>query len=187
VFLDRDGTLNADTDGVRAPEDLELLPGAADAVRWLNQTGWRAVVVTNQPAVAKGWTSESTLRRIHDKLESLLGREHAFLDRIYFCPHHPDKGFPGERPELKRACNCRKPEPGMIHAGMKELNIDPAQSWLVGDTTVDMETARRAGLRGILVQTGQAGRDGKFDLKPGHVAPNILEAVRHIEPVSHTS
>src|SRR5262249_48522238 len=93
VFLDRDGTLVVDKDCLRTAEELELIPGATDAVRELNHHGWRAVVVTNQSVIAKGWCTEAELQRIHNKLESLLGREHAFLDRIYFCPHHPEKGF----------------------------------------------------------------------------------------------
>ena len=112
VFLDRDGTLVPDKDCLRTAEELELLPGTAGAVQQLNHGGWRAVVVTNQPVIAKGWCTEAELQRIHNKLETLLGREHAFLDRIYFCPHHPDAGFEGERRELKIRCDCRKPAPG---------------------------------------------------------------------------
>src|SRR6185503_5405070 len=96
VFLDRDGTLIVDRNGLRSAEGVELLPGVGEAIGLLNQHGWRTVVVTNQPVVAKGWCSEAELQRIHNRLETELGMEHAFLDRIYYCPHHPDKGFPGE-------------------------------------------------------------------------------------------
>ena len=98
-------------------------------------------MVTNQPVIAKGFCDEAELQRIHNKMETLLGREHAFLDRIYFCPHHPEKGFAGERPELKIDCDCRKPKIGMIQKAVADLNIDLKQSWLIGDTTTDLQTA----------------------------------------------
>jgi histidinol-phosphate phosphatase family protein len=178
VFLDRDGTLIPDMDCLRNADELELLPGVAEALHELNLRGWRAVVVTNQPVIAKGFCDEAELQKIHNKLESLLGREHAFIDRIYFCPHHPEKGFPGERPELKIVCDCRKPRTGMIQKAAAELNIDLSQSWLIGDTTTDMQTAKNAGLKSILVRTGAAGRDGKFNADPDHVADKLLDAVR---------
>jgi histidinol-phosphate phosphatase family protein len=180
VFLDRDGTLIPDKDGLRTAEALELLPGVAEAIRDLNHHAWRTVVVTNQPVVAKGFCTEAELQRTHNKLETLLGMEHAFLDRIYFCPHHPEKGFPGERPELKIDCDCRKPRTGMIQRAVADLNIDPAQSWLIGDTTVDAQTARNAGLKSILVRTGHGGRDGRHEAKPDFTYDTLAEAVRFI-------
>jgi histidinol-phosphate phosphatase family protein len=180
VFLDRDGTLNVDKDCLRNADELELLPGVAEAIHELNYNGWRTVVVTNQPVIAKGFCDEAELQKIHNKLESLLGREHAFIDRIYFCPHHPEKGFPGERPELKIECDCRKPKTGMIKKAVAELNIDLSQSWLVGDTTTDLQTAKNAGLKSILVRTGSAGRDGKFDASPDFVCNDLRQAVEII-------
>lgn len=180
VFLDRDGTMVVDKDCLRRTEDLELLPHAAEAVRKLNLAGWRTVVVTNQPVIAKGFCDEKELQNIHNKLESLLGRKHSFLDRIYFCPHHPEKGFPGERPELKIDCDCRKPRTGMIREAVTDLNIDLAQSWLVGDTTIDVQTAKNAGVKSILVQTGSGGKDKKFPVQPDFVTENLLDAVNLI-------
>src|SRR5207249_6962598 len=107
VFLDRDGTLIKEVGNLCAVEQVELLPSAAEAVRELNHRGFRTALITNQPVVAKGFCTEAELELIHRKLQTLLGREHAFLDRLYFCPHHPEKGFPGERAELKRDCECR--------------------------------------------------------------------------------
>jgi len=180
VFLDRDGTLVPDKDCLRNADGLELLPGVADALHRLNHSGWRAVLVTNQPVVAKGWATEAELQNIHNKLETLLGREHAFLDRIYFCPHHPEKGFPGERADLKIDCDCRKPKTGMIRSAVADLNIDLKQSWFVGDTTTDMQTAKNAGIKSILVRTGSAGKDGKHNAPPDFIFDTLKEAVDFI-------
>ncbi len=180
VFLDRDGTLIEERDGLRRPDELVLLPGAAAAVRELNHHGWRVVVVTNQPVIAKGFCTEAELAVIHHKMETLLGREHAFVDRIYYCPHHPHKGYPGERSELKIDCECRKPKAGMLLRAAAELQIDLTASWMVGDTTIDLETARAAGVRGVLVRTGHGGRDGRHPDAPGHTVENVRDAVAYI-------
>ena len=180
VFLDRDGTLIHDKNCLRTADELELIPNVPEAIRELNHHGWRAVVVTNQPVIAKGWCTEVELQRIHNKLETLLGQEHAFLDRIYFCPHHPEAGFEGERPELKIQCHCRKPLTGMIERAAADLNIDLKESWLIGDTTTDIQTAKNAGLRSILVRTGSAGKDGKHHATPDYVFDTLTEAVNII-------
>jgi len=166
VFLDRDGTLNVLRDYVRRPADLELLPHAAEAVRAFNNAEYRVVVVTNQPVLARGEVSFDDLQRIHNRLESRLGDAGAYVDAIYFCPHHPDAGFAGEVSALKTACNCRKPQPGMMHEAMAAMNIQASDSWMIGDSTADMLAARRAGLRSVLVETGEAGGDGKFTAAP---------------------
>lgn len=182
VFLDRDGTLvkEVSSQGLRHIDELELLPSVAEAVHELNHAGLRAVMVTNQPVIAKGFTTEAQLQLIHNKLETLLGREHAFLDRIYFCPHHPEKGFPGERTELKINCDCRKPGTGMLLHAQRDLNIDFAQSWMIGDTTIDVQTAKNAGVKSILVRTGHGGGDGKHSATPDFTCDTLLEAVRLI-------
>ena len=178
VFLDRDGTLIRDVGGLTSPEQLELLPGAAAAIRELNHHGFRTVMITNQPVVAKGLCTEADVEVTHRKLQTLLGREHAFLDRLYYCPHHPEKGFPGERPELKIDCDCRKPKPGMVRRAAQDLNLALNECWLIGDTTTDVETAHRAGLKSIAVRTGSAGADGKYPRRPLFEAENVLDAVR---------
>jgi histidinol-phosphate phosphatase family protein len=134
------------------------------------------VLVTNQPVVAKGFCTEADIQQVHNKLETLLGREHAFLDRIYYCPHHPERGFPGERPELKIACHCRKPAPGMVLQAAGELNLNLKDSWFIGDTTTDVQTARNAGVRSILLQTGYGGRDGKHSVQPDATFSSLSEA-----------
>ena len=180
VFLDRDGTLIPEKGCLRRADDLELLPGVADAVRQLNHHGWRVVLATNQPVVAKGWCTESELQRIHNKLETLLGREHAFLDRIYFCPHHPEGGFAGERAELKIRCQCRKPAPGMLLQAATDLNLDLAQSWLIGDSTADVQAAVNGGVRSMLVRTGNAGQDRRHPALPHYVFDTLGQAVHFI-------
>jgi histidinol-phosphate phosphatase family protein len=180
VFVDRDGTLNREVHYLDAPEQLELLGGAANAVRRINRTGRLAIVVTNQPAVARGDLTPAGLERIHRTLKGMLGRQGAYLDAIYACPHHPDGGFPGEVHELKRECECRKPRTGLIDAACRDLTIDRGTSWMVGDTTSDMETGRRAGLRTILVRTGYAGQDGKYLFRPDYVVSDLEAAVAWI-------
>lgn len=180
VFLDRDGTLVREVNGLTSPDQLELLPGAAQAVRELNHHGWLAILVTNQPVVAKGFCTEADIAVIHNKLDTLLGREHAYLDRVYWCPHHPEKGFAGERPELKMDCDCRKPKPGMVLQAARDLNLDLTACWLVGDTTTDVETARNAGIKSVLLGTGHAGRDDKYKTTPTASAMNLLDSVRRI-------
>ncbi|MFK7090823.1 D,D-heptose 1,7-bisphosphate phosphatase [Chromobacterium violaceum] len=177
VFIDRDGTLNKEVSHLKSPEQLELLPGVASAVRSLNREGKLAVVVTNQPVVARGDITLEGLDQVHAKLESLLGAGGAYLDRLYFCPHHPEKGFPGEIPEFKMSCRCRKPEPGLIDLACQELGIDRGYSWMIGDTTSDIEAGRRAGVRTILLRTGYAGRDAKFNVRPDYVCMDMTDAV----------
>jgi histidinol-phosphate phosphatase family protein len=180
VFLDRDGTLVKEVGGLVSSDQLELLPGVAAAIRELNHEGFRAVMISNQPVVAKGFCTEADVEEVHRKLQTLLGREHAFLDRIYYCPHHPEKGFAGERLDLKVDCECRKPNPGMVRQAARDMNLDLQASWLIGDSTTDIETARNAGLKSILVRTGHAGLDGKFPSQPAFTAENLLDAVRSI-------
>ncbi len=176
VFLDRDGTLNVDNGGLRTPGDLQLLPGVGAALRALRQEGYRLAVLTNQPVIARGEASAEDVAGIHRRLEWELGKLGAYLDGIYVCPHHPDRGFPGERVELKKECACRKPATGLLERACDDLHIDPARSWMVGDQTRDIELARRAGLRSVLVRTGVGGGDGKFPAAPDFVAGDLAAA-----------
>lgn len=155
VFLDRDGTLNVYKGFIRRAEDIELLPGAAEAVRRINASGYLAVVVTNQPVIARGECTWEELERIHNTLETLLGKEGAYLDAIYVCPHHPDRGFEGERPEYKIVCDCRKPKPGLLLKAAKDYNIDLSASYMVGDGQNDIGAGQAAGCHTALV--GGAG------------------------------
>lgn len=145
VFLDRDGTINVYKGLISSVQDLELIPNIAETIRKINESGYLAIVVTNQPVIARGDCTVEELERIHEKLETLLGQEGAYIDDIFYCPHHPDKGFAGERPEYKIACGCRKPRPGMLLQAAEKYNIDLAQSYMVGDDERDMEAGRQAG------------------------------------------
>jgi D,D-heptose 1,7-bisphosphate phosphatase len=180
VFLDRDGTLNVEHGLIRRAEDLEVFPFAGSAIRRLNEAEWRTVLVSNQPIIARGEVTEAQLRRIHARLETEIGRDHAYLDRIYVCPHHPDRGFPGERTELKIQCNCRKPEPGLIFDAQKDLNIDLARSWYIGDSTADLGAAETAGVSSILVETGHGGLDRRYPHEAKFTVANISEAAAFI-------
>ena len=180
VFLDRDGTLNDDRPFINCAANLELLPGAGAALRRLREAGFLLIVVTNQPVIARGEASWTELADIHRKLEWELGKADAYLDAIYVCPHHPDAGFPGERPELKIDCDCRKPATGLIDEACRDFAIDRAASWMVGDSTRDVELARRAGLASVLVRTGNGGKDGRYEVRPDHVVADIAAAAELI-------
>lgn len=180
VFLDRDGTLIREVNHLTAPDQLDLLPDVASAVRRLNRNATLAVVVTNQPVVARGDITFEGLSLVHARLESQLGAEGAFIDGLYFCPHHPDKGFPSEVPELKVPCLCRKPEPGLIDQACRDLSIDRRNSWMIGDTTSDIEAGRRAGIRTILLRTGYAGSDAKHAIRPDYICLDMTDAVEWI-------
>ena len=145
VFLDRDGTINKYVGFLSKPEQFELLPGAADAIKMINKSGYLAIVVTNQPVIARGDCTWDELQLIHDKMETELGKKGAFLDAIYVCPHHPDKGFEDERPEYKFDCECRKPKPGLLLQAARDFNIDLSQSYMVGDSENDIKAGNMAG------------------------------------------
>jgi len=180
VFLDRDGVLNPEDEPLRTPDQMAIYPGVAEAVRALNRSERLAVVVTNQPLVAKGLVSEADLADIHAKLEALLSTEGAYLDRIYYCPHHPQRGHAGERPEYKVECDCRKPRTGMLAKAVASMNIDLTDSFIVGDRTVDLMTGRNAGVATILVRTGCGGTDGLMACDPDFVCDDLADAVRFI-------
>ena len=158
VFLDRDGTLNKYIGFLREAEQFELLDGVGVAIRKINRAGYLAIVVTNQPVIARGEVSYEELDEIHKKMETLLGKEGAYVNAIYFCPHHPNKGFPGERVELKIDCECRKPKPGMLLQAAADFNIDLAKSWMIGDGENDIKAGQNAGCRTALIGSESYGQ-----------------------------
>ena len=159
IFLDRHGTINEHVGFLRSLDELELLPGVCDAVKAINGSGYLAIVITNQPVIARGEVTQSQLREIHNKMETLLGQKGAYLDAIYYCPHHPHKGYEGEIPELKINCNCRKPKPGMILQAATDFNIDLSQSWMIGDGENDILAGKAAGCKTALIGSKAYGQD----------------------------
>lgn len=147
IFLDRDGTINQYVGFLTKTEQFELIEGAAEAIRKINKSGYLAIVVTNQPVIARGDVTWEGLQTIHDKMETELGKSGAFIDAIYICPHHPDKGFEGERPEYKRVCDCRKPKPGLLVKAAADFNIDLSQSYMIGDSDWDVQAGEAAGVK----------------------------------------
>lgn len=161
VFLDRDGTINKYVGFLRDIEQFELLPGVAEAIKKINASGYLAIVVTNQPVIARGEVTVEELEQIHMKLETELGKSGTYIDGIYYCPHHPNKGWPGEVPELKIDCDCRKPKPGLIIRACQDFNICLEDSWMIGDGKRDIECGRNAGVRTVLLTSGEGG-EGEF-------------------------
>ncbi len=154
IFLDRDGVINKHIGFLRHIDDFELIEGVSDAIRHINQSGYLAIVVTNQPVIARGEVTWDELHEIHRKMETLLGKEGAYIDGLYICPHHPDKGFEGERPEYKFVCECRKPKPGMLLQAAHDFNIDLSKSYMIGDSQSDIEAGKNAGCKeSILIGT----------------------------------
>ena len=174
VFLDRDGTLNADTGYVKSSEDFTILPGVGAALASLKQAGARLVVVTNQSGVGRGYFTSKDLEAIHSKLRLVLAEDGVTLDGLYFCPHHPDD-----------RCNCRKPARGMIDRALAELQVDLSRAYIIGDSVRDVELAKQVGAHSLLVMTGPAGSEALADLtgrdlSPDHVADDLPQAAEWI-------
>lgn len=168
IFLDRDGTINRYVGFLREIDDFVLLDGVAAAIRKINASGYLAIVATNQPVIARGEVTVAQLEEIHNKMETLLGAEGAYLDGIYYCPHHPHKGYAGEIPSLKIECECRKPKAGMLLKAADDFNIDLSQSWMVGDGENDVLCGKNAGCRTAII-----GKDEKADLQCADLADAV--------------
>ena len=174
IFLDRDGTINVLNGFLSNIDDFEFLPGIAEAIKKINNSEYLVIVATNQPVVARGECTLEKLEQIHMKMELELGKQGAYLDDLFYCPHHPDKGYKGENIEFKIDCNCRKPKTGMLKQAANKYNIDLKQSWFIGDTTMDIKTGINAGTKTILVNTGEAGLDKKYNVVPDYNFENLL-------------
>lgn len=178
IFLDRDGTINELVGFLNKKEQLKLLKNAAKAIKLINNSDYLCIVITNQPVIARGECTFKEMEEINKRLETLLGNEGAYIDGLYFCPHHPDKGFKGEVPELKKKCDCRKPEIGMVLKAAADFNIDIKKSVMIGDSTLDIKLAENANMKSVLVMTGEKGNDNKYNITPTDVAQDIYEAVQ---------
>mgnify|MGYP004523154997 FL=1 len=159
IFLDRDGTINKYVGFLRNIDEFELLPGVEEAIKEINESGYLAIVVTNQPVIARGEVTVEELNEIHKKLETELGYKGAYIDGLYYCPHHPHKGYEGEIPELKIDCECRKPKPGMLLKAAKDFNIDLSKSWMIGDGENDVKAGKAAGCKTALIGEGDFGQE----------------------------
>lgn len=171
-FLDRDGTINKYVGFLTDIDEFELLDGVADAIKMINESGYLAIVVTNQPVIARGEVSVGELQKIHNKMETLLGQFGAYIDDIFYCPHHPHKGYEGERPEYKIECECRKPKPGMLFAAAEKYNIDLKESWMIGDGENDIEAGRNAGCKVCVVGNVEIENVPRYD--------SLLECVKTV-------
>jgi histidinol-phosphate phosphatase family protein len=185
AFLDRDGVVIKYVKDICRMDDLEVFSFSSEAVRMLNESGVLVIMASNQPQVAKGYCTEETVKEMDDRIVEGLKEEGAVIDAAYYCPHHPEKGFAGERPEYKIECDCRKPKIGMIEEAAKRFDIDLTGSFIVGDSTWDTKTGENVrekypGFRSILVKTGLAGKDGKYTAKQDFTADNLLEAAKLI-------
>lgn len=182
VFLDRDGVINEEIDQLSKIKDFKVYNFVAKAIKKINDSEYLTIIITNQPMIAKGFMTEADLNEIHKKLETELGLKGAKIDAIYYCPHHPEKGFLGEVPELKIKCNCRKPKISLFFKARKEFNIDFKKSYLIGDQAIDILAGKRAGCKTILVKTGHGKNYKLFFTRPDFVAKNLAEAIKIINP-----
>lgn len=181
VFLDRDGTINEEVGYVNHIDRFKLLPRVSEAIRLLNQNGIKVIVITNQSGVARGYFPESLILEVHQKMEELLRKKGAYVDAIYYCPHHPREGVPPYR----QVCNCRKPETGLINKAVETFDIDCRRSYMIGDRGVDIEFGHKIGAKSILVLTGYGKGEWEYNRdqwreKPDYVAADLYEAVEWI-------
>ena len=171
IFLDRDGTINEYVGFLTDINDFRLAPGAGEAVKRINQSGYLAIVITNQPVIARGEVTVAQLDEIHKRMETLLGEDGAFVNAIYYCPHHPHKGYAGEVAELKIDCDCRKPKAGLLYRAAEDFNIDLTRSWMIGDGETDVECGKNGGCH-----TAKIGEKGNADVSGN----SLLECVNII-------
>jgi D-glycero-D-manno-heptose 1,7-bisphosphate phosphatase len=181
IIMDRDGTVCEEVGYVNHVDRVRLLPRSAAAIKAANDAGYQTVVVTNQAGVARGYFAETLVDEVHDRVRELLAEQHARLDGIYYCPHHPDVG----PPPYRKACNCRKPLPGMLERARDEMGIDLRASYMIGDSAKDLGAGHRAGTTNVLVLTGYgkgelAYQSHAWKVQPDHVADDLQDAVSWI-------
>ena len=174
IFLDRDGVINKEVNYLSNPDDLELIDGVIEALKILRNLGYLLIIITNQAGVARGYFTESTLLKIHEKLIRILEKNDVHLDDIFYCPHHPD---------FTEICECRKPKPGMILSAQKKYDIDLNESFMVGDTLNDIQTGINAGCKTVLVLTGYGNEEAKKigEVKPDYIFKNLLDFAENLK------
>ncbi len=173
IFLDRDGTINKYKGFIKDINSIELEDGAVDGIKSINKSKFLAIIITNQPVIARGEVKVKELNLFHNKIETLLGNDGAYYDDLFYCPHHPNSGYEGEVKELKIDCTCRKPKIGLLLKAKEKYNIDLSKSYFVGDSTMDIQTGKNAGMKTILVKTGNKGEDGKYPVKPDYIIDDL--------------
>jgi len=166
VFLDRDGTMAKDVHYCRRPEDFRLFPNTAKAIKLLSEHGFKVIVITNQSGIARGYFTEEALAQIHEKMKTELAKEGAWIDGIYYCPHHPDDN-----------CNCRKPKPKLVLQAAKEHDIDLKHSFVVGDLSLDIDMGKAVGCKTILLLDSP---QEDLNISPDYIASDLLEASRFV-------
>ena len=181
VFLDRDGTINEQMGYINHTCRFQLLPGAAEAIKKLNDADIPVVVISNQSGLARGYFPEELLVAVHEKMNRLLAETDAHVDGIYYCPHDPE----AKEERFRAACNCRKPKPGLVLQASEEMKLDPKRSYVVGDRWSDIKTAANCGATSILVRTGYGRGDEQYigpqqEIQPDFKADDLLEAVTWI-------
>jgi len=175
VFLDRDGTIIEDVGYPRERSKVKFLPRVSKAIKLLNENGFRVIVITNQAGVARGYFTEETVREINRYVQESLTKQGAFIDMIYYCPHHIE----GIIEEYSKECYCRKPNPGMIEQAVHEFGIDLKNSFVIGDKISDIEAGQRAGCKTILLAgENHLNNERKITLISEHAAPDLYEAVK---------
>lgn len=174
IFIDRDGTLNVYKGFITSHAQIELEKGVLEGVKKINESGYLAIVISNQPVIARGEATFSAVEQTFNKIETLLGEGKAYLDGIYYCPHHTDKGFKGEVKRLKKDCCCRKPKIGLIEKAVKDFNLDLSACFMIGDTEVDVLTGKNAKIPQIQLKNGYKETQKE---KPTYVAYDFLDAV----------
>lgn len=172
VFLDRDGTINVEKKYLYKPEDFEFIEGTQEAIRLLNEAGYKVVVITNQAGVARGYYTEEDVDRLHRYINKRLAESGAHIDAFYYCPHHPENGIG----KYQIACDCRKPKIGMFLQAEKLFDIDKGNSWMIGDKLIDIEAGKNYGVRTVLVRTGY-GREMEIYAEADRVYDNLKSAV----------
>ncbi len=178
IFLDRDGVINVERSYISEPDEIELYPFSAEAIKMINEAGYLSVVVSNQSAIARNMCSVEQVNQVNERLKEDLKKDGAVIDAIYYCPHLPDLKLKSGNPKYLKECNCRKPKTGLFEMAAIDFNIDKSNSWMIGDSSRDITAGKDFGCKTVGVQTGHGAKG--FTEKPDFIAENLLEAVKII-------
>lgn len=180
VFLDRDGTINKEVNYLRDEKQIQILPHVSEGIALLNKENIRVIVITNQPAVARGYTTISGLKKINNTLVSHLKKKNAYIDAIYSCPHHPERYHPNIPPNAMKyriKCSCRKPKLAMFRQALRDFKVNTKKAFVVGDRTGDIKAGKNLKITTFLVETGFGGRDNKYSIAPDYIVCDLYEAI----------